>query len=199
MLIGIEMMFSLEDVSPPIEPSEPIIEIPPIENPFLSNSAKEATYTIITRVKFADGTYIKGTISFTNIIVFSLTNFISNRNEVYTFSIYDLDRIVINKWQPEKVSNNLFLFKPCDYIFYFNDRNLFQRELIQFHSNVEFFNVLNLVSGEKSYNLYSIFYDYWIMGKNGLFRWKNSRGVIFEYNASHPLSNVITEIKFLWE
>ena len=196
----LNLFYSQESIKEPENPSSPVIdenivvEIPSVENPFKNGITNNSLYIFRTELTFGNGEKKKLDLHFTNLITLSVTNYVSNRFSINTFSIFDLSRVEIKKWKVENVSNNLYIFIPQIYKLYFNDG----KESKEYNGNIPCFNVLTSKVNGKDINFYTIFYDYWIKGKNNIFRWKNSKSLVFEYNLVNPLFDVVCTIVFLW-
>ncbi len=172
------------------EPKEPVfsqvdenfsIELPKIPDPF-QDIKTNTDYLIKTIIYLYPDKIIKKVIFLSNSIV-RLTNF-------NNLSIYEIKKIEIKKWKATLVSNNLYLFLPEKYHFYLYN----SKEPIEITGNIEMFNTLST----REEKFYSFFYDYWISGKNKYYRWKNSKSVVFDYNFTNPINNVVYKIEFLW-
>ncbi|MEJ5285257.1 MAG: hypothetical protein ACP5Q5_00465 [Brevinematia bacterium] len=184
LLFIINLSFALEE---PKEPSSPVVEenfsteLPSIPDPF-KEIKTNSFFLIKAKITLYPYQSVERVLAFSNlqIVVTNLTN----------FSIYEVQKIEIKKWKANHISNNMYLFMPEKYDFYFYNK----KEPFEITGNIELFNILST----KEEKFYSFFYDYWISGKNKYYRWKNSKSVVFDYNFTHPLENVVYKIEFLW-
>ncbi|MCX7820361.1 MAG: hypothetical protein N2258_01645 [Brevinematales bacterium] len=173
--------FSIDEPIPPQVEDNITVEIPKVPDPF-QDIKTNTDYFIKTRLYIHYNKSIERVLFFSNINI-SITNYTN-------FSLYEISKIEIKKWKATLISNNLYLFTPEKYNFYFYNK----KEPIEINGNIEMFNILQ----SKEEKFYTFFYDYWISGKNKYYRWKNSRSVVFDYNFTHPLENVVFKIEFLW-
>ncbi len=189
--------FCLNNPDLPVEPEvdeDFSTELPEIENPFKEINTNSTIYFIKTKLFFPDKTTKEEILIFSNLNSLSITNN-EDTKKVYTFSLYQIGKIEIIKWKATNLSNNLYLFLPDRYKVYLKDETVEPFEII---GNIGLFNVLTASSEEKTKKFYTIFYDHWISGKNKYFRWKNSKSVVFDYNLTKPLPDVVVKIEFLW-
>ncbi|MGC8765535.1 MAG: hypothetical protein ACP5QT_06585 [Brevinematia bacterium] len=200
-LLLFRMSFS---VDLPAEPESPKInedfstEIPQIEDPFSEMKTNSFVYYVRTRLYFSDGKNKERVLIFSNVDLISVTNSEDDTKKIYTFSLYQIEKIEIIKWKASSLSNNIYLFSPDFYRIYLKTESPGTTNFVEIKNNIAYFNVLSSKTEEKLENYYTIFYDYWISGKNKFFRWKNSRSMVFDYNFTNPLPDVVVKIEFLW-
>ncbi len=190
-------LFGEDQIKSPDSPDEPKVEevqIPELKVEEVSNFENNKLYLFRVKVDLSDGTAITGTMNLTNNPIFVITNQIIGQINISTISIYQLDKIEIIKWQPERKDKDLFLFKPVEFRFYTNqtDNYISYRNPINELSDIQ---ISNDSYGRK--HIFSIFYDRWIEGKKNAFRWDNSKASVFPYNYDHPIPGVIQSITFI--
>lgn len=152
-------------------------------------------YNIPGKVLYSDNKILEGILFFSNNILFVITNFQSNKIDIYNITLYDINKIKILRWKPYLKDKDLYLFVPDLYEIY-NNRNTFP---LIISNNIEILNSFIITINEKKYSCYTVFYDRWIKAKNNKNRWENSLSFDFKYNFTNPIEGVVKEIIFFDE
>jgi len=182
------------DVNVPIDPENPIINetrIPDVVLESPDNDGKSLSM-IGVQLDFSHTNTVEGIFTLSNHILFTLTNLISNTITIKSYSIFNIDRLEVLKWKAERKDNSLYLFTPVLYAVYTNETGF-----LLYNGNISALNRLEISQIDKNLAFYSLFYDKWIEGKKGVFRWENSRTANFSYNLDHPINGVVVKIRFI--
>ncbi len=193
------IVFSDEEIPSPSTPVEPVIEelkMPEITTEGPSNqNLSNMLYLFHSSVIFSDGSVLEGTLQLSNNIIFRFTNNINGQLFIKSISLYEIEKIEIVRWMPEKKDNNTFLFIPIEYQLYTNQSD---SSYLIYTNNIESFNSFIIGNEKFGYKqLFTIFYDRWMEGKKGVSRWENSKAASFPYNTVHPISGVVRSIQFI--
>jgi hypothetical protein len=185
--------FDESSVPNPSEPDAPEVKFPDMPSAKISNQ-ENPQMLILLRVSLtiSEETEMKGTAYFSNYSRWTVTNQILNKINIFSFSIYDIQKIDILKWKSEKKDENTYFFIPSEYKIYANNRDYFIHK-----GNIEAFNSLILSDDTSKKRYYSVFYDNWIEGKKGFYRWENSKASSFTYNFENPIAGVVKTIQFI--
>jgi len=184
--------YSSEDVKKPdepIKPKEPSVKDPSGQEKKKKSRQKPIEFSIT--LSFSDGKTFSGALEFTNIFSIVLTPELSSETQL--ISISNLSLVEISKWGIGKIEEDYFLFQPILYRIYTNQD---VSNYILYDGNIGFLNTLTVKNKNTKTNFNTIFYDRWIEGKKGAFRWENSKSLVFPYNFDHPLPGVVTRIYF---
>lgn len=178
-------------------PDEPLVNdivIPDVKAPTLSTNGMDQLVLIKATAVFSGGQTWKGLIYLTNSTVITITNLTPSGIEIKSLSFYNIESIRITKWSAVKTEKgDLYQFTPSEYriVSVGTDTNG-----LVYSGNLPVFNQFLFSDDKVKKPLYTIFFDRWIEGKKGFFRWENSRADSFSYNFQNPIPGVVTAIEF---
>jgi hypothetical protein len=180
-------------IQSPLEPVVTNITIPDIHAPSMSSNGPEPLYIMKATVVYSDGLSWRGVIYLTNNTVITITNRAASGVDIRVLSIYSLESIRVVRWTAEKQGTNLYRFTPAEYrvVAVGTDTNG-----IVYTGNIPVFNQFVFSDDSVKKQLYTFFFDRWIEGKKGYFRWENSLATSFPYNFNNPLPGVVVEVDF---
>lgn len=187
------LMFS-EDLNQPMEPAVNDIAIPEVQAPTMSTNGQDKLVLLKATAVFSGGQTWKGLIYLTNNTQITITNLTASGIEIKSLSFYNIEKVRITKWSAEKTDKgDLYQFSPSEYriVGIGTDTNG-----LVYKGNLPVFNQFLFSDDRVKKPLYTIFFDKWIEGKKGYFRWENSRADSFSYNFDNPISGVVTAIEF---
>jgi hypothetical protein len=188
-------MSAKPEINEPQSPSDPSlgdVTIPDVSPLDVTNTPPEnLLYQLNAAVYFTEGKSVNGLIRLTNDLIITVTNTNNNMIRINSLSIFNINNIQITKWEPVKTSNDLYLFTPVEYKIFTNE---FDTNYFVYYGNISTLNDFEMTDDRTLYHFYSIFYDRWIEGKKGYFRWNNSKASTFSYNFTNPIPGVVKTI-----
>ena len=192
-------VYPLDEPQAPVDPNvdDVTVEIPALSTP--SNDNKSGSLFLIqARLEVSGADDIEGSAALSNHLTLSITNKSGGAETVQEISLFSISRIEIVKWAPEKVKDNLYLFKPVQYLIFTNQSQslLSEERAVTYNGNIESLNNFIISGNFPKKMVYTIFYDQWIPGSRNFYRWENSRATVFAYNFDHPLKGVVKTIRF---
>lgn len=193
-LIPLSLYAGNNGMKSPVEPAVSDVSIPDVKAPELSTNGLGQLVLLKATVTFSGGETWKGLIYLTNSTVITMTNVTPSGTEIRSLSFYNIESVRVTKWSAVKTEKgDLYQFTPAEYriVGVGTDTNG-----IVFSGNLPVFNQFVFSDDRVKKQLYTIFFDRWIEGKKGFFRWENSRADSFSYNFQNPIPGVVTEIDF---
>ena len=181
---------ALEDVSGPTNPVVDDIQIPDVK---LSNPAPTTTSLLSVRVivEISGGKQLRGMLLLTNPTLFWQTNVSEGSLSVRNWTVEQLGEIDILKWRPDRTDKDTVLWEPFSYRMTGETDAAFLHE-----GRIPELDRLVVDTGDRRVAAFTIFYDRWIEGKKGVFRWENARNANFQYHRENPVEGVAVKIKF---
>ncbi len=179
------------------EPTEPGILVPEVEEPqatdvtfqpnTVSNQVKPMSY--ILHLRFYGGKTWEAEWQ-PELPALVITNIDKKKMIIKSISLSEIRSISVAHWKPVRTSAALYEFQPDDITIRLKDEKIYKAD------SLPVIHTLSLKIDNQDRTVYSIFYDQWIPGQTGVYRWKNSKAGDFAYNFSHPVEGVVIEIDF---
>lgn len=197
------MPLSAEDIVLPDEPSvmdvpdltpPPLIDPTPIPVSTASNTNRQWVQ-FPARLTDSSGHVRKGVLIWTKPITLEITNIVRGIFSVDSLSLFFVKSIEVKHWKGTLLSNDLYRFEPSEYRVTLYEES----EPRVIRANLPDLNEMIFEENDKRTRAYTLFYDLWVSGKRGIYRWENSRGTTFPYNDTHPIPGVIVKIELLDE
>lgn len=199
LLLGLILPSALfsRDIDIPVEPAVPVaaeVAVPALAPPDTSNRAPgQQLFLRRATVRFSDKRTWKGVIQLSNSVLISLTNRSFDHMSIDTLTVYNLRKLKIVRWRADPQSNGLFLFTPSEYRIFTDPSD---PAGMKYSFPISHFDRFVFTGQDRSSVLYSVFYDRWVQGKTGAFRWENTKATTFGFNLENPVPGVVTEIEF---
>ena len=178
LLFLVGTLFAIE------EPHVPSVKSPADpEAVFTTNRVSGLTFNVL--LKKASGIIVPAHWTITDRVIV-ISNKTKNGLEITSVNLASLKKIVCTNWHADEIRPNLYRFYPGTY-------RLIGKKTYAYHGHLSFLD--SLLLSEPPSHAYTIYFDRWIQGKKGVWRWKNNKATHFEYAFTHPLSNVVVEIR----
>jgi hypothetical protein len=178
----------------PAEPEEPQINIPSFEetgkpDTNIKSGVRTMFASLPTQIIIAERETFSGFFDMVSNISITITNTNNGKLEIASFSFTQIDKIEVKRWGFQKIKNNQYFFFPVEY-------RIYAPKLYIYNGNLPFLNEITVRAGNETRKFYTVFYDYWIKGEKGHFRWQNSRASDFAYNFRNPISGTTRALEF---
>lgn len=193
------------------EPAEPSVETPTVSEPsdpeFSSSSSsvssdsatnQEMTNKVQKLPVILDGpglTNVSGELLIPKESRLTVSNWVSNKTEIFVFSTADIAKIRILRWKIKNIKSNLYRFTPDLFVFTLLSTETNQPQVVQYKGRLKDWEILKLEQDGKITKFFTMFFDRWVKGEKDLFHWQNSQADLFSYPLNHPIENVVNVIR----
>ncbi|OHD55457.1 MAG: hypothetical protein A2Y33_11655 [Spirochaetes bacterium GWF1_51_8] len=155
-----------------------------------TNSVQKTTYHCYIQTLAAPNTLFKGTYEYATNFTLIVTNKISNQNQIAKIDLMSIVELEVTGWTAIQIESGFYQFVPVQYRIYSGGK------IYLYPKNIPQFNTFLVEADGKPKKMYTIFFDSWVAGQKGVFRWKNSKAYEFAYNYTHPIDGTVFRIQF---